>query len=502
MAKAARTKEIVLDLKLWPRQLQALESPATEILFGGATEGGKSHLVRVMLIAYCLQIPNLQCVLIRKKFSDILSNHVDSPTGFRVLLKDLIEIKEVKITESGVYFSNGSIIQFQHCQDERQFTSAQGIEKHVLVIDEATQIPARLIEFFRAWVRMPKEFKAGLPEQYRDKLPLIMYTANPIGSSVAWFRRHFVNARPAFAIEKVHGFLRQYIPSRANDNLSVDLEAHFGRLAGLNDSALAQALDTGDWDSPLGDFFKGYDDSRHRVPDFSPPEHWRKYRTYDWGQSDPAFVQWWTVSDGQEFEHDNRAMWFPRGSLICYREWNICKDDDPAKGCEMSNDEQAQGILDRTPANEHIELTLTDSLPFQNRGESKNNKKWVIADTFRRAGVPLTRANTDRVFGCNQIKDRLKGKDGWPLMYFTESCKYSREYLPSIERDKNQPEACADSGEASHSVDCTRYAAATNALPKDAKPVAEDLESVKYTPKGILQRLKRKNNIRVNLGRR
>ena len=204
--------EITLDLGLYPRQLQALETEAQDILFGGMSEGGKSHFLRCALIVYCLDIPYLQCVLIRKKFADIELNHVNGPTGFRALLNPLIELKKVDITQDGIKFWNGSMIYFQHCQDERQFDSAQGVERHVVAIDEATQISERLIRFFRAWCRMTPKMKGELPDHWKDKFPKMICTANPIGPSVGYFRREYVQARPHEDIELVHGFKRQYIP--------------------------------------------------------------------------------------------------------------------------------------------------------------------------------------------------------------------------------------------------------------------------------------------------
>jgi hypothetical protein len=464
--------EIALNLSLWPRQMMAYLSKATEILFGGASEGGKSHFVRVLLIVFCLGVKNLQCVLIRKKFDDILKNHVEGPTGFKALLAPLLATGKVKVTDSGVSFPNGSNIAFQHCQDERQFDSAQGVEKHILVIDEATQISERLIKFFRAWVRMPLEMRSQIPEAYRHKLPLIIYTANPIGTSAGFFRRAFVKARKPFEIDEINGFLRQYIPSRASDNLSVDQVAHKGRLADLSDEALASALDSGDWDSPVGDFFRQYNDDVHCIKDHKPAAHLFKFRTFDWGGSDPACVLWWYVSDGQEHE---AQPWTPRGSLVCYREWYLCRPDDPSKGLEMRNEAIACGIIARTEE-KTSGITLTDSLPFQDRGASKDGNKYKIADTFKECGVPLIKANTARVFGSKEIKSRLEGKDGFPLLYLCESCLYTREYLPAVQRDDGDPECYVEDGEATHAADCVRYACAT-------KPIIQDKKVARTTPK-------------------
>lgn len=481
-------------MELWPRQMEAFETPATELLFGGATEGGKSHMLRIALATWCLGIPGLQCVLIRKKYDDILKNHVEGPTGFKALLAPLIERGMVQVTQDGVRFPLGSNIAFQHCQDERQFDSAQGVEKHVLALDEATQISERLIRFFRTWVRAPKEFKATLPDWAKGKFPRIIYTANPIGVSVGFFRRHFVKARPAFSMEPVEGFIRQYIPSRAADNLSVDVEATKGRLAGLNDPSKAKALLDGDWDAPTGDFFSEWDEARHVVPDFIPPVHWFRYRTFDWGNAEPFAVYWWAVSDGEQFKvpmlqlvdgiylEREVQLWFPRGALICYREWYGCQPDNPDKGLRMRNEEIAQGILARSKAPEEKGITtLTDSYPFPDRGEGK-----TIAETFADNGVPLELGKTARVTGWSQMRSRLIGKEfetgkRIAMLFFCACCKYARDYIPALPRHPSEQkmEDAAEHGEATHSCDAVRLACMARAEASDLPAPDPDTAGLK-----------------------
>lgn len=472
--------EVALDLSLYERQLTVLDSEATEILFGGASAGGKSHVGRVLLVLLCLEIPGLQCALIRKKYDTILENHVEGPTGFRALLGPLVQLGKVRITESNIKFPNGSIIHFVHCQDERQFDTAQGVERHVLFIDEATQISERLINTFRAWVRMTPEMKAKLPPKWRNKLPFILYTANPIGVSAPYFRRAFVKARAAMAIDDVDGFKRQYIPSRIEDNPSADALAQAGRLAGLGDEALAKALREGDWDAPVGDYFTQYDDSRHTVPDHLPAKHLFKFRTFDWGSAEPFAVHWWYVSDGEEYKlASGDKFWTPKGSLVCYREWFGCRPEKPAQGLQMRNEDVARGILARSPEAEGKLLTLTDSLPFQDRGMSKNGKEYRIADVFDEEGVPLTKAITARVHGWSQLRDRLIGQDGMPLIYFCAYCTYIRDYIPAIGRSKTDPEDAEDSGEASHCCDSARYAASSRPRTLMKPPDAPETAGIK-----------------------
>lgn len=455
--------------RLWPKQLLALLSSATEILFGGASSGGKSHFVRVALCLWCMAIPFLQCVLIRKKYADIISNHVDGPKGFRALLKDVVDAGQCTITKEAITFANGSKIEFMHCQDERQFDSAQGVERHVVVIDEATQIGERLIRFFRTWCRMSVEMQATLPEAWKGKFPRIIYTANPIGASVGFFRRHFVKAREPLEIERVEGFLRQYIPSKVEDNLSADLEAFEGRMEGIGDVALATALREGDWDAPVGDFFPEWDESRHVINDFTPPAHWYRYSTFDWGTADPACFYWWAVSPG-EMVFDK---WIPRGALVAYREWYICADDDQAKGRRMRNEDMRDGFLARTEKEFQKQPILTDSLPFQDRGGD------TIADVFyaNGHGVQLTQGDTSRILGWSQLRSRLIGikPDSnnpyrYPMIYFVRSCKAARDYIPALPRhpSEGKREDAAEHGEATHACDSIRIACTAHKVIRDA----------------------------------
>lgn len=457
---------LALDLSMYPRQLEAFWSPATEILFGGASEGGKSAFIRRALCRWCIEIPRLQCVLIRKKFADIKSNHVKSDGGFNELLGPLLDRKLVKITEDGISFWNGSVIEFKHCQDERQFTSAQGVGTHVLAIDEATQISPRMILAFRGWVRMSEDMKVTLPERYRDMFPRIIYTANPIGASLGFFRRTFVKSREPFEIEEVDGFLRQFIPSKIVDNPSADKKAQAGRLAAF-DAATARALIEGDWDAPLGDFFPEWDDERHVIPDGPIPEHWTRFRSFDWGTAEPFCVYWWAVSDGSMLG----KKFLPRGALVAYREWYGCMDDDPSKGNRMRNEDIASGIASRTEIQFRKQPTLSDSLPFQDRGGE------TIAQTFAKNGCVLTLGDTSRVPGWSQMRSRLKGIEvdsndskRYPLIYFMDSCRAARDYIPALPRhpSENKREDAAEHGEATHSCDAIRLACMAHSIINDS----------------------------------
>ena len=465
-----------LNFALHDVQKKAFLSPAEEILLGGATRGGKTYFSKIFCIACCHRIPGCRVLILRKYYDDVLSNFMEGDDGFRRLLLPFVEAGIVKITENTVrWVETGSLITLAHCSSDEAAEKAQGIPKNIWIIEEAPQILERHIRFIRGWVTADENLKAKIPKDFPVKLPKIIYTGNPIGASMGYFRRTFVKAAPKGEVFRAPleegGFLRQYIEARVEDNPYESTEATQRRVSGMGDPAYYEALCEANWDAPIGDFFKMYDDKRHTIPDHKPPKHLFKFLTFDWGSAEPFAVAWWYVSDGEPIETDDGVVQTRRGALVMYREWYGCSKHDPAKGLDMSNAAIAQGIIERTEE-ATSGLVLTDSLPFQTKGTYKNGRQYNIADEFEEEGVVLTRGNTQRIKGWKTVKDRLLGKDGFPMILFCQSCKYARDYLPALQCHKTKPEDAEESGEATHMSDIIRYASATELTVKDRKDLA------------------------------
>ena len=496
MNQTATQKEAKVFIRPFPRQKALLHTLATECLFGGASEGGKSVGIRLVTSIWCHLIPGLQIEIYRKFYKDVIKNHMTGELNYKQLLRPWIETKHVIVTENQIrWVETGSLITLGQLRTEEDAEKAQGNAKHVLVLDEATQIKAQYIQDVRGWVRMSKSMRELLPEQLKtlypnysaeqimNMFPRIIYSANPIGTSVGYFRRNFVQCQPAEKVwrapDNEGGFLRQFLPSKIDDNPEADKEAQKRRLSGYG-AKISRALIEGDWTAPGGDYFPEWNEAMHVVSDFKVPKHWFKFRVFDWGSSDPAYCSWWCVADGAEFQDQNgNARWFPRGALICYREWNVCDPEDPSKGLRMRNHELAQGILYRTPE-VTSGITLTDSLPFQDRGMGEKKRVQKIKDIFADEGVPLKKANTARIHGWSLMRDRLIGVDmgdGYSIamLYVFESCQYLREYIPALTYHDVNPEDAQESGEATHAADCARYASAALPPIHDKK---EDTEEV------------------------
>lgn len=464
--------EINIHWPLWPRQRQCLEAPANDQFFGGASEGGKSYLCRVAASLVGISCNNIQIIFLRKKSSDI-EGYLDGNKGFRELLAPLTSTGQVEVTLKGIRFPNGNKLTFKHAQDARQFDTAQGSESQVLIKEEAPQIEEKVIRAFDGWCRITPEHLAAQPKFWQSKLPWKLSTGNPTGESVGYFKRNYVKPTdkdgrpiPPFTIYPFGGFRRQFIPSFASDNLSVNLDQHAARLAEIGDPALAKALDEGDWEQLVGSFYPEWDEKRHVIKEWCQlPNWWYRYRAFDWGTADPAYCAWFAISDGQVFKDEQgRERWFPRGAIVLYDEWYIA-DPVTRKGLRLRNEEMAMGIVRRSDINQPKVITLTDSKPFQDDGGEGPDA------VFDRCKCPLTMADTSRVPGWTRLRDLLIGQEfGFnddnlpiliPLFYVMPHCIYARELFPVLQRHpaEHKREDAQEHGEPTHVLDPCRYGA-------------------------------------------
>ena len=472
--------DVIFTLPKWhEKQRIVFESPATEILLGGDTRSGKSFFVRKALIKYCIRIPGLQCDIFRLHYDDVVSENMKDPTGFPVLLDELVKKKLCKITENEVVLWNGSRIGLKHCSDDVVMYKQQGIPMHVRVFGESTQIAEHRIRALTGWVTMSADMLSRVPEEWRGQFPKIFHVTNPFGQSAGYYRRNFVDKRPPMSIEKVGAFNRQYIPMFVDDNPSEDQETTKARvIEAFADKAKQDALINTDksgitnWHAGLGDFYPEWDYDRHVVKDFSPPGHWFRFRGFDWGTAEPFAVLWFAVSDGEAFRDSmGRERWFPRGALIVYNEWYGCDPENPAKGNRMRNEDIATGIIERSEYQARQVPTLTDSLPFQDRGGE------TIAMVFSKNNCILTLGDTSRVTGWSQFRSRLIGIQidsnspvRTPMIFFTESCKYCADYIPQLQRhpSEKKKEDAQEHGEPTHICDTVRLGCMAHTIVKDS----------------------------------
>src|SRR5260221_332279 len=179
-----------VNLPLHPKQAEALNTLGTEVLYGGAAGGGKSHLMRCAAIVWCASIPGLQVYLFRRIKDDLHKNHIEGPKGFPVLLAAWIVAGLVKIVEDEIRFWNGSKIYLCHCKDEKDRFKYLGAEIHVLLVDELTTFSDVIYRFLRGRVRA---VGINVPDALKGQFPRILASSNPGNIGHAWVKRAFID---------------------------------------------------------------------------------------------------------------------------------------------------------------------------------------------------------------------------------------------------------------------------------------------------------------------
>jgi hypothetical protein len=454
------TSPDALNLHLHPRQWTAFETAATEVLYGGAAGGGKSHLMRIAALVWCSAIAGLQVYLFRRIRDDLNKNHMEGPKGFRAMLAGWVAQGWCTIVEDEIRFWNGSKIYLCHCKDEKDIYKYQGAEIHVLIIDELTHFTESMYRFLRNRVRM---VGVVIPPEYAGRFPRILCGANPGNIGHLWVKTTFVTAAQPMEMRLMPandgGMLRQYIPARLEDNPSMvqDDPGYEMRLEGLGSAALVQAMRWGDWDVIEGAFFDCWDASRHVVRPFEIPKHWIKFRSGDWGSASPFSWGWWAVvADTTKVDR----LTLPRGCMVRYREWYGMMPGKPNVGLKLHAEVVGEGLVEREANDGKIEYGVLDPSAFKQDGGPSIASRIVAG---AKGKINLRPADNARVVGrgamggWDQMRGRLVGDgDGNPMIVCFSTCVDSIRTIPALQHDAAKPEDL-DTDMEDHAADDWRY---------------------------------------------
>jgi hypothetical protein len=223
---------------------------------------------------------------------------------------------------------------------------------------------------------------------------------------------------------------------------------------------LRKAWFEGCWDIAIGSFFGDLWNARdHVVPRIRPvdvPRDWEIRRAFDWGSSTPFCHLWYTISNGDPMRN---GMQFPRGAIIVLWEYYGQREGGQLnEGMRMTSTEVAKAI-----ARHEIDMAIDDRViagPADNQiyanTDGKDSNLYI---NFEREGILFTRSNKSpgsAKVGWEQIRTRLKGRDGQPLLYFTESCTNCIRTIPELARHETKMDDIADNQE-DHCGDTCKY---------------------------------------------
>lgn len=254
-----------------------------------------------------------------------------------------------------------------------------------------------------------------------------------------------------------------FIPATVEDNthLLQSSPGYVRMLANMPEDK-RRAYRYGDWNAIGGNYFPEFSPATHVVAPFAIPDHWVRYRSFDYGL-DMFACYWWAVDE------DGRSW--------CIREYTH-------KGLIVK--EAAEKIHEMTLPGERISATYA---PPDMWSRQKDTGK-TMAELFMGNQVGLVKADNNRVQGHMMMKDAMalrplgdpyvkelfhkadgRTPDRLPGLMFFQGCKRVIGDLQDIQADEKNPNDCAkDPHEITHTVDGVRYYCVSRVLPAEPAP--------------------------------
>ena len=379
-----------------PKQLKFFKANNRFVAYGGARGGGKSWALQRKITMLCMWYSGIKILLLRRTYPELQENHINTLSA---LLKG---VAEYKATEKTFIFVNGSRIKCGYCKAESDVLQYQG-QGH------------------------------------------------------EWVKRLFISKRYKPS-EKPEDYA--FVPATVFDN-TVLLEKDPGYVNMLNNlsDGLREAWRDGNWDMLAGQYFSEFDRSVHVIEPFEIPEHWRRYRTIDYGLDCLACL--WAAVD-------------ELGNIYIYREYAEADKIISVGGADIVNLSQGEKIM----------YTVAPSDLWARSQESAKTK----ADLFYEAGLPLIEGSRDRETGWLGIKNLLhitetdSGRES-RLKIFS-NCSELIECLPALQRDSKKPTDCmTEPHNITHLPDALRYFVLQYITPSRAPQKKTELQ--KYRDKRL-----------------
>lgn len=404
-----------------------------ELFYGGARGGGKSDF---MLGDYLQDVhryeKHWQGIVFRRTYKQLAGLQRRSAELFP---QTGAEWKEGK---GHWIWPNGACLKFAFLENDRDAEEYQGHAYPWIGFEELGNFPYP--DPYLKLLACNRWGDADVPTKR------VRSNGNPGGPGQGWIKERFINHAPmGFQAREcpVTGHTIMFLPAKVTDNkiLMERDPGYLNTLKGTGNKALVRAWLDGDWNAIVGGYFEEFG-PKHIIRPFDIPEHWTRFRALDWGSTKPFVVQWGTVSDGSLPE-------FPPGAVIVYREWY--GGSAPNVGLKMASHEVAEGILARQQKNERISYTVIDPAVFKSDDGPSTGERLI------NAGISCQPADNKRVVGWQQIRDRLIGYDGKPMLYVVgATCPNLVRTLPSLQHDIANPEDIDTEGD-DHCGDTLRY---------------------------------------------
>jgi hypothetical protein len=431
-------------------------SKTPNILFGGAAGGSKSHSLRYDAYRHCFTIPKFRAILMRRTFEELERNHLDHVRAEEQKFNIFFEKQVVNYVggRHEVSFDchgpgNESKIIFGHCQvvgDEEKYL---GPAYDAFYPDEMATFEKKQIIGIAGRLRTEK----------RNIVAKMAGGSNPGGAHTLWLKEWFIDKDEALIRAEQNPRYRadryQFLPAMLYDNpYYMDPDGSYTnyeeRLFAYDPDRRRQLL-LGDWSALAGQFFPEFSapppgidmESRH-VQKIAIPPGCKIERWIDWGYSPHYGICLWVAV-------------FPNGRLYVFYEFKF--NGERAKqiwvASEVANKIKAytrDEVLPMVRSN-RISKSVADPAMWSADGHTGED----YAETFRKSGVSLIKADNDRVMGWGRLRHWFRdAPDGHPWILIHPRCETVIRTIPGLIRDKSDPEDVDTTGE-DHPADALRY---------------------------------------------
>lgn len=401
-------------------QTDFLAAPETDVLYGGAAGGGKSHAMVVDPLRFA-HIKEHRALILRKSLPE-LRELIDKT---RELYPQAFPGCKYNETNKIWKFPSGATVEFGYLDKEADVYRYQGQAFSWIGFDEITHLAS---EF--AWNYLASRLRTTNPE-------ITCYmrcTANPGGPGHAWVKARYIEPsdwNTPFMSDS--GITRRFIPAKLSDNKYLYENGNYERMLKSMDEVTRRRLLEGDWDVAEGAAFSEFNKSLHVVQQFTIPADWNRIKAVDYGFTAPSCCLWGAV-DPED------------GSIYVYRELyerGLDGDDLKMRITEMEHMEHRgiPGVLDGACWNRtgYSGPTIGETL------------------TTGMYGHKLRPADKNRIAGKVQVHQYLRSDaKGKPRLFIFENCKNLIREIAGLPLSKTNSED-VDTHADDHAYDALRY---------------------------------------------
>jgi phage terminase large subunit len=401
---------------MWRATGERRQAVADVIGYGGAAFGGKSYGKLILARVAAELWPGVQIAYFRRTYPEL-----DGPGA--AIQKSYGLFGDVATDRDGGKewtWDNGSGFYFRHCQSEKDVYHYQSQQIDILLVDEATHFTWIIIDYLLTRNRASGDI------QIPGFKPFTVLSSNPGNVGHVYYSMIFDVDKKQGEHEQVKNMQNPngrysktyFIPALLDDNqIGVANDPGYeGRLM-ERDPEIARALRYSDWSVFAGQAFPTWTKERITCKPFDIPEHWPKWRAVDYGFDHPFVAGWFTMDPQTERQYIYRA---------------VMKSG-------LTDTEQARMIRTMTPDGEIVHFTYAS--PDMWARKTSGLRTFTTVDEYKDEGVPLTKADNDRLGGKRKI-DRLlpDALDGKPMLQVFEPYYPIFRCMTTLVRDEGNPE--------------------------------------------------------------